>query len=102
MKKIYLDPKKMSSEEMYQALVALAQLEEESKPSQKKQPKKSLKKSLKSRSAQKKKYFCPVCKSKLTKIPLSNYRENGKLWHIPSFGQASCDKCGWVSRPLSF
>lgn len=44
-------------------------------------------------------YLCPKCGKKITKVPLANYRENGKLWHIPHTGKAKCDNCGWESGP---
>lgn len=46
-----------------------------------------------------KKFYCPNCGKKITKIPTSSYKEKGKDWHIPHFGRAKCDKCGWKSEP---
>lgn len=25
--------------------------------------------------------------------PLTNYRENGQLWHVPSFSELFCSRC---------
>jgi len=47
----------------------------------------------------KKTYRCPKCGSVVTKLPITNYKEEGKTYHIPYFGKAKCDKCGWESGP---
>jgi len=45
------------------------------------------------------KYYCPKCKAEINRTPTSNYKEGGKLWHIPHFGRADCTNCGWKSGP---
>lgn len=44
-------------------------------------------------------FTCPKCNKRVIRLPLTNYRENGKLYHIPSFGKAKCLNCGWESKP---
>ncbi|EKD86430.1 MAG: hypothetical protein ACD_37C00288G0002 [uncultured bacterium] len=48
------------------------------------------------------KYYCPKCKSEITKTPTSSYKEGGKIWHIPHFGRAVCTNCGWKSGPYGY
>ena len=50
------------------------------------------------KSKPKKIWTCPKCGSEITKLPLTDYIENGKAWHIPHFGKARCNKCGWESE----
>jgi|JI10StandDraft_1071094.scaffolds.fasta_scaffold2521751_2 uncharacterized protein with PIN domain len=49
---------------------------------------------------QKQKYYCPECQAEVTKVPISNYKnESGKTIHIPHFGIAHCTNCNWKSQP---
>lgn len=46
-------------------------------------------------------YRCPKCNAIVTKVPISNYTdEHGETHHIPAFGFAICDACGWKSSPM--
>jgi len=45
------------------------------------------------------KYKCPNCGAVVTKLPISDYKEDGKTFHISYVGKAKCDKCGWESKP---
>ncbi len=54
----------------------------------------------KAKKASKQKYYCPECQAEVTKVPISNYKnESGKTIHTPHFGKAHCTNCNWKSQP---